>query len=183
VPVCDDLFAALPDWCSRRRSGTKPKEDIVFRWTSRPVVLIVLMVFCASTFAIPGIARAGWRDNSDELPGMESKSMTGYHVAGAVLVVALVAILVFKYRNKKATAATSFELNRHELAPQEYAFGTVSGGVARGLVAGFSGATSLESADPSPTPGAHRSFAVGVETPVATVARLDRAAVLVPGDV
>lgn len=145
----------------------------MFRLTSRPVALITLFVFCATTFAIPGAARAGWRDRSDELPGMDKGgSLTPYYVGGAVLVAGLAAILIVKH-HKKSSKATSLELNRRESAPQGYALGCTAGPTSGGPATGLGNATSIVLAVPSPFAGALRPLAIGQAAPVVSLAQMD----------
>jgi hypothetical protein len=144
----------------------------MFRLTSRPVALITLFVFCATTFAIPGVASARWRDQSGDLPGMDSGSLTGYYVAGSVLVVGLAAILIVKH-HKKSSKATSLELNRRESAPQAYALGCTADPTSRVRATGLGSATSFVSAEPSPFAGALRPLAIRQAAPVVSLAQMD----------
>jgi hypothetical protein len=144
----------------------------MFRLTSKPVALITLFVFCATTFALPGAARAGWRDRSDELPGMDKGgSMTPYYIAGAAAVAALAVILIVKH-NKKSHEATSWNAQGRELAPRGYALGS-PGSMILGRTTGQGSVTALTSPDPVPFAGALRPLAVAPAAPVVTLAQLD----------
>jgi hypothetical protein len=91
--------------------GAQEEQIMKSLFTHQMTGLAVLAVFVFATLFTPATAEAKYRDNSDQLPGMDGPNPTPYIIAGGALIGGFVLYKVFSHKSdndKKVQGPTDF---------------------------------------------------------------------------
>ena len=94
------------------------KDTIQLNKFLKMMVIIVIAIFSLQLFGMPSDVSAQWRDNSDQLPGINEGPSPIVYVAIGLAVVALVYVIVKAAQNKKVDVEKGGDDQLEEKAPE-----------------------------------------------------------------